>query len=167
MNFLKKFFKTREKEKTKMEEKAEWSNSFLGLSDDEKRLLLDFPIDVLEYRRLDIEGKGGGVVVIPGASDKAIKLLKRIKEKQDLENLIHIRKLSDQADMSQFPHDIEIYKKVLDLAPWDSISTMSIGSSYWNNEQKAKGVEWTRKAHQLDPNNIRIKRNLEGMLAML
>lgn len=77
--------------------------------------------------------------------------------------LIRLFDLTSAADRSDYPQDIEIYKKILEIAPWDSISVMSIGSSYWNSGDKENALRWMEKAHVMDPENQRIKSNLAGI----
>ncbi len=87
-------------------------------------------------------------------------LIKRIKNK-DFQILLGLKELTYKADGADFPNDIQFYEKILEWAPWDSISTMSIGSSYYNAGYLDEALTWMRKAHSMDPKNYRIKENLE------
>ncbi len=149
----------------KIQNKMSWSKTFQAFSDREKRALIDFPFSALHLKLESLRSPSnqGPVVVIPGAPEEALVLLRKITDPQDIENLIQIRKLSDQADRADYPEDIALYLQVLHLAPWDSISMISIGSSYANAGFLSKGIEWMRKAHHMDPGNARIKRNLHDM----
>ncbi len=132
------------------------------ISDREKRLILDFPREALLLYKQKVSDQSDTQIVVPGAPPEAIAALKKLSV-DDVDLFIKIRNLSDQADRASYPQDIELYKKVIELAPWDAISTMSIGSCYWNAGRKSEAVKWLEKASQVDPDNARISRNLRNM----
>ena len=142
-----------------------WSNYFSSLNDGDKRLLLDFPINAFTMfrKKYSNPGETSQEIHVPAAPNEAMALIKNLNV-QDFDNLTFIRSLSDDADASTYPHDIEIYKQVLKHAPWDSITIMSIASSHWNAGDKRKGIEWMKKAHKVDPKNKRIENSLNGMI---
>ena len=135
-----------------------WSSEFNRLSDSDKRFLLDAPIDLIE------KAAAGDLNYIKSycKNEKLASLLQSIRTK-DLNLLIEIFDLTSEADNSDYPRDIELYKRIIDIAPWDSISVMSIGSSYWNIGDKQQELQWMEKAHSIDPDNDRISSNLQGI----
>lgn len=58
---------------------------------------------------------------------------------------------------------IRIYEQICAKAPFDSISMMSIGVHYAYLGDGPKAVQYLEKALQSDPNNQRIRRNLNSI----
>lgn len=136
------------------------SKTFGGFSDDEKRDLLEMRdtmlLDFLEKKKAGIKlplfnSLGGKTIDLENLSEN------------DIQSLLTIQKLC--ADADRYPkrellEKIKKYKKVLEYAPWDSISVMSIGVQYYKMGNMPEAIKWLRKAADMDPKNQRIKKNL-------
>ena len=82
-----------------------------------------------------------------------------------MERLIQIRKMADEAveksNEGVSLDALNLYKKIVKLAPWDDISLMSIGTLYAQSGDFHNGLIWLEKALQVNPENKEVKRNYE------
>ena len=137
---------------------------FKNLTDEQKRVILDWTMPYLSYARdmkknpeqnkiswLDVSGK---------------ELLDKI-ELKDVERLIQIRKMADEAvEKSNKGNSIDalnLYKEIVKLAPWDDISLMSIGVLYAMSGDFNNGLIWLEKAIHVNPENQEIQRNYKAV----
>ena len=132
---------------------------FQDFSDSEKRELLNWDQFFLTSEKKRRDGKLK-VVDLSGAQP----LAKRLSDRE-LDTLIEIRKLMSNADSTTGSKAIALYKKVLKLAPWDEICLMSIGVEYAEAGNFKEGIQWLQKAMAMNPNNERVRKNLEAVKA--
>jgi tetratricopeptide (TPR) repeat protein len=62
---------------------------------------------------------------------------------------------------------IKFYRQALKLAPGADIYLMSIGSCYANMRRTRKALAYLKRAHEISPQNERIRRNLRALEALL
>jgi len=135
-----------------------------ALSNEEKRSLLDLSKEILSA--LLIKKKSGDKLMLHhSASGSNVDMEKLSVE--ELKYLVRIQELTSDADKHQpsdFHGRINKYNKVLEIAPWDSISVMSIGVQYYKMGKRSDSIEWLKYAFEIDPQNRRIRDNLEAVL---
>lgn len=132
---------------------------FGEFSDDEKRAMLDWNILFLLSERERREGKVT-ICDLTGACASVARL-----SDAELNRLIEIRQLVEQADRTSGSEAIALYKKVSELAPWDEICLMSIGVEHANAGNYIEAVRWLKKALVLNPDNDRVRSNLQKVRA--
>ena len=50
------------------------------------------------------------------------------------------------------------------MAPWDSITVMSVGVQYFRMNDIDNAIVWLKKAPKMDPDNERIRENLQAVM---
>jgi tetratricopeptide (TPR) repeat protein len=132
---------------------------FGAFSDNEKRAMLDWNMFFLQSERAR---RSGNVTVcdLTGASATAQRL-----SDAELDRLIEIRQLVEKADATSGSAAIALYKRIADLAPWDEICLMSIGTEYANAGDFTEAVRWYKKALAANPDSDRVRANLQRVRA--
>lgn len=137
---------------------------FENLTDEEKRTILDWTMPYLLYAR-DIK-KNPDKNKISWLGIPGTELLNKI-ELKDVERLIQIRKMADEAveknNKGNISDSLNLYKEIVKLAPWDDISLMSIGVLYAMSGDFNNGLIWLEKAIHVNPENQEIQRNYKAI----
>lgn len=128
---------------------------FQAFTDDEKRELLKYSFDLLTKLTLQRMVKGKNEVL---GTDADCSRIARLSD-ADLDRLLQIRILMDQADAKSGPEAISLYKKVSNLAPWHEICLQSIGVEYAQAGNLEAGKRWLEKALLVNPNSESVRQN--------
>ena len=132
---------------------------FLGFTNSDKRRMLDWNMVVLLAEK---ERRRGTLTVID--LTRADSLTQRLSD-AELDRLIKIRRLFSRADATSGTEAIALYKQVAALAPWDEICLMTIGVEYAQMRRFDQAMPWLEKAFALNPENTRVRSNLENIAA--
>jgi len=131
---------------------------FPKLSLEEKRRLLNL---TELYLQGVLSARKGQVKVI-NVGVKA-DFLDKLDDDEIME-AIELARLSQKGEKATNPQEaLRIFKQIVKKAPFDSISMLSIGVCYANLGDGRKAVSFVEKALKSDPNNQRIRENLEGI----
>jgi tetratricopeptide (TPR) repeat protein len=128
------------------------------LSLEEKRRVLDLNEF---YLQSTLSARRGRVNVVDAGMNS--EFVDRMTD-QEIMEAIELARLSREAtDATDHRKAIRIFEQIVAKAPFDSISMMSIGVHYAGLGDGRKAVSYLEKALRSDPNNQRIRENLEGI----
>ena len=134
---------------------------FAKLTPDEKRRALDLD-DFYLQSILDARSGKAKVVEIGTKSAFVEKLTD-----DDIKEAIGLVRLQKKAvaasERGNHREAIGLFEKILEKAPFDSISLMSIGVQYAHLRDGQKAVQYLEKALKSDPTNHRIRGNLQAI----
>jgi tetratricopeptide (TPR) repeat protein len=83
---------------------------------------------------------------------------------EEIKEALELLRLSAEGERASNPKDaLKIFQKLAKRAPFDSIALLSIGVCYANLGNGKEAVSYVEKALEIDPENERIKENLEGI----
>jgi len=131
---------------------------FPKLTIEEKRKVLDlqqwYLVSVLSARKGQLKIVNVGV---------EYPFLDRLSD-TEIEEAIGLIRLCQKATNASDPKEsIRIYEQIIKKAPFDSISMLSIGVCYANLGNGRKAISYVEKALKINPNNQRIRDNLNGI----
>ncbi len=134
---------------------------FQRLTLEEKRKVLDLSEF---YLRSVLDAKSGRAKV--HEIDTGTEYVQKMTD-DDIKEAIELARLQRKAtaatEAGNHRGAIRIYEQICAKAPFDSISMMSIGIHYAHLGDGPKAVRYLEKALQSDPNNQRVRRNLESI----
>lgn len=104
--------------------------------------------------------KGEAKLVNVGVEADFVKKL----SDDEIREAIELSRLTQKASTADNPKEaLRLFKQIVDRVPFDSISMLSIGVCYANLGQGRKAVSYVEKALESDPDNERIRQNLEAI----
>lgn len=134
---------------------------FSKLSPAERREALD--LDDFYLQSLLDARRGRGTIVHVGVD---LSFTSRMTD-SDIEEAVRITRLQKQAmaasEAGNHREAIRLLEQIVHIAPFDSISMMSLGVQYANLRNGAEAVRWLERALRVDPDNDRIRRNLSAI----
>jgi len=134
-------------------------------NDSEKRFMLDFGVNKLKAL-METKPENKFRIIIDDnemlKSNFPDKLTPKAIDEIDI--ILELTEVADNWPLSDLEGRIKAYKKILKIAPWDSITVMSIGVQYFRMDDINNAVVWLKKAKKMDPNNERIRKNLQAVL---
>lgn len=147
---------------------------FDRLSITEKRQLMDFQPGVIQAAIEARESGHTGIKTTVANPDEAgadtfFAKGPEIFDKLDTEALYQLKKAGQMSieatrlGSSDPEAAIRKYEQVLEICGWDEISMMSIGNCLANMGRFEEGIGWLEKAVSADPDNARVKENLESI----
>jgi tetratricopeptide (TPR) repeat protein len=74
---------------------------------------------------------------------------------------------AEASKRDDYAEAIKWYRQALDLAPGCDLYLMSIGCCYASSGQVKTGLRYLQRAHEINPSNQRIQRNLDGVRSMV
>lgn len=158
MNWLKRIFGSEKQVGKGDSSQIHAKELFPNLSLNEKRKVLDMNTF---YLQSVLSSRKGQVQVVN--VDMDADFVNKMTDDEILE-AIELARLSQKAtDASDHKEAIRIFEQIIAKAPFDSVSMMSIGVRYANLGDGRKAVQYLEKALQSDPNNQRIRNNLNGI----
>ena len=84
-----------------------------------------------------------------------------------LEWLVELSKLEQDAtnagNAGEHAKAIELFARVVEVAPWNSIALMSLGVNHAMQGNGKRAIELLEQAFEVDPGNSRIRGNLEAV----
>ena len=133
-------------------------------TDDQKRTFLDLGQSYLLFRYHSRISDGQFLYM--GDPPPGHELVDQLSD-EELKWLVDLALLETEASNagSNGDHErsIELFKKVLDLAPWNSIAIMSLGVQYAFLGQGKKAIAFLERASHMDLDNQQIKKNLRAI----
>jgi tetratricopeptide (TPR) repeat protein len=127
-------------------------------------------LNPLIYTTVIQEKKGQSTTSIITDDDRSIQLLRKL-DISDIERLLksvnstlEADKAASQGNMSEAAR---LYKKTIELNPYDDLALMSYGVSLAKQGNLREGIKWVEKAVSINPKNDRARKNLQGMKADL
>jgi tetratricopeptide (TPR) repeat protein len=142
---------------------------FLGQLTQEEKVAIG-NLNPVIYTTVIQEKKGQSTINIVTDDDRTIQLLRKL-EISDLERLLRsvnstleADKAASQGNMSEAAR---LYKRTVELNPYDDLALMSYGVSLARQGNLREGIKWVEKAVNVNPKNERARRNLQGMKADL
>ena len=132
---------------------------FPTLSLDEKRKLLDL---TEWYLQSVLSARKGGEAKLVNVGVEA-DFVEKLSD-DEIREAIELSRLTQKASTADNPKEaLRLFKQIVDRVPFDSISMLSIGVCYANLGQGRKAVSYVEKALESDPDNERIRQNLEAI----
>jgi tetratricopeptide (TPR) repeat protein len=137
------------------------SGLFAKLTLDEKRRALDLDDD---YWQSILDARKGKTKVVEVGTDTGF--VSKLSD-GDIRQAIEVVRLQKKATAASAAGNhkeaIKRFEAIVAKAPFDSISMMSLGVQYAYLRDGGKAVQCLKRALQSDPDNQRIRGNLEGV----
>lgn len=145
------------------------TKAFSKLTIEEKRKILNQRPSILKQLWEQIK-KGEETAIIDSTGGPSYNVI--LKKLSNEEFQLLIQGLEACADGDRYSSSkplaaIEKYKVAVEILYWDEIAMMSLGCVYYNIGRNHEGLKWLEKAFKLNPNNERVKRNLEAVKSMM
>jgi len=131
---------------------------FPQLSLEEKRRLLNLSESSLQ---MVLSSREAQFTLVDAGMN--IKFLEKMSDDEIMAAMELIRLCQKATNAADPRESIRIYEKIIAKAPFDSISMLSIGVCYANLGDGRKAVSYVERALRSDPDNQRIRQNLEGI----
>jgi tetratricopeptide (TPR) repeat protein len=132
---------------------------FRALSLEERRTVLD----TSEFVFRGVLRERAGELKVVHSSPEFAALISRLTD----DDLVEAAELARLSQLAHHEPDLEksiaLYQQIVERAPFDSISLMSIGVQYRRLGQRRLAVRYLERALATDPDNERIRRNLDNV----
>ncbi len=119
----------------------------------------------MAYRAILME-KEGRNVELQGIDRTILDFLRKLsaEELESLECSVKALKKADElSESDQMNEAAAAYKEAFEHNPYNDLALMSYGCALANTGDVHEGIRWVEKALQVNPDNDRARRNLEGM----
>jgi len=119
----------------------------------------------MAYRAILME-KEGRNVELQGIDRTILDFLRTLspEELESLECSVKALKKADAlSESDQMNEAAAAYKEAFEHNPYNDLALMSYGGALANTGDVHEGIRWVEKALQVNPDNDRARRNLEGM----
>lgn len=141
------------------------TNNPLGhLSADQKRSILDLGRGYLLFA---LQGRKTGARSMDMSPDSPAKKLVGDLSDEQLEWLVDVANMEQEAtnagNSGNHSRSIELFEKVVEKAPWNSIALMSLGVQHAMQRNGKRAIELLEQAAKIDPSNSQIRGNLEAV----